>query len=184
MDHTFHELNWDNPFGRGPVRYPLFEVRWWPFLRGDAYVNPFHDLLYALSRTPLTTQRPGKLPKGSVRFTADSLIVQAGREEATVYRYDQLLAFKLDYQVLLNGPQRDYASNSVSYFTCYVRTEEMDHRTQLVVSQSGYLRFLEDLYRLRVPFREFTNGIRSFKTSTNVPYRRIQELKKKYGIQW
>ncbi|WP_116108757.1 hypothetical protein [Lewinella sp. IMCC34191] len=184
MDHSFPQIDRANLFRSVPVRNPLLEVRWWAFLRGDAYVNPFHDLLYALSRQSLTGESLGGGSHKRIRFTEDKIVLDTDRKAKTVIAYADLLTFQLDYQTLVPGGPEAYSSNQSRYVTCYFRSEEKYHRVHFAVRQQAYVRLLDDLYRHRVVFRELVNGIRSFKTATYLPYRRIQELKKEFGIEW
>ena len=79
-----------------PDRNPLTEVRWWGFLTGDAYANPFHDLLYAVSRS--ATAGPGAaVGKRTAEFTADRLILTGGDGTTVTYLYAELELLKLNH---------------------------------------------------------------------------------------
>ena len=184
MQHTFPEIDITRQFPAAPERYPLLEVRWWGFLRGDAYVNPFHDLLHALSRTthPAVARRGGKTR--SVSFEQQQLVVHSpgGRKERIPYH--TLAELKLFYQQMMAG-----AGSAGRYMAGYYLTLELKEASgyrsiHLGVGYSQYLDLLTFLYGHRVIFREYMNGLRSYLADNHVPYRKVQEIKQKHGVPW
>ncbi|WP_157974548.1 hypothetical protein [Lewinella sp. IMCC34183] len=169
-----------------PERSPLLEVRLLGFLRGDAYVNPLHDLLYALSRTSLPHvpgYRGGRI--GTVTFDARGITVQEGKEPAPLFAYDTLVQLHLDYQTL-PGPGSPYARNRVNpyYLHLYLSEPERVLEFDVAASRKSVTRLLQFLYDHRVRFREFRDGLRSYLLETDIRYQQVQELKARYGLDW
>ena len=184
MQRTYPEINVQDRFPLAPVRNPWTEVRWWGFLIGDAYVNPFHDLLHALSRDarPSVARPRGKLR--TVSFQADQLLIEhpGGQEER--FRYDEQSQLKLFYRpfVLPNGTP---AGKTAGYFLTLEYDDSGKVRSiHLRIGYRVYLSLLDFLYKNRVIFREYVDGSRSYRGETNVPYRKVQEIKQKHGVPW
>ena len=184
MERTFPEINVQDHFPAAPVRTPWTEVRWWGFLVGDAYVNPFHDLLHALSRDARPSVARGRGKLRSVTFAEDQFILRHpdGREER--YRYVELFATKLIYQEL---HQHQPLTGRLSFG--FFLTLEWDHSGKvhsihLRIGYGQYRSLLDFLYHHRVVFREYLNGQRSYRAETNIPYGKVQEIKRKHGVPW
>lgn len=182
MDYVLREIEPGRPGPELPIRNPLAEVRWLAFLRGDAYVNPFHDLLHALSRKEAILSRAAQAGSRVVRFLPDRLLIIAPDDSETELRFADVLDLRLHYA---RAPESDprFRLWSVYYLKVTAKTETRDYRFNLTIPYGRYRRLLDDLYDHRVPFREFTDGLRTFKLKTP-GYGRIQQLKKQYGIRW
>ncbi len=169
-----------------PVRNPLAEVRWLAFLRGDAYVNLFQDLLYALARSHGPHRHPEVAARPRVGFTESGITVERPAGEPVHYPYEEVRSFRLDYTTLLQE-QAVFRDGTQAGFFARLRLpagvpQLWDYR--LAMSRGRFLQLVDFLYARRVAFREFHGGTRSFRLKTNVGYRRVQELKEQYGIEW
>lgn len=181
MDWTLPEIDLSAAFRPVVVRNPLLEVRWLAFLRGDAYVNPFHDLLHALSRssTPATGAVPGHLRH--VRFLPERLEIIGPDGAVVKLVYRELRELRLDYHGFFHyGPSPGGGS---SFVELTAETEEKVYRLKLRIRGPEYRRLLNQLYDLRIPFREYYYGLRTFKLQ-QLDYAQIQQFKQEYGIPW
>lgn len=169
-----------------PVRNPLAEVRWLAFLRGDAYVNLFQDLLYAVAR-PHGRQPPPEAPaRLRVEFTETGITVTQPEGEPVHHPYEEVPSFRLDYTTLAQE-QLVFPGDAQPGFHAILRLSSgvlPRWEYQLAMSRRQFLRVVDFLYARRVTFREFYGGTRSFRLVTNISYKRVQELKARYGIEW
>lgn len=165
-----------------PDRNPLGEVRWWGFLRGDAYANPFHDLLYAVSRRAGGGGSNTEPAKRSATFTATALTLTAADGTSATLPYAELDTLKLNYTGYLSdgGFQVGAYYTRLEYRPVAGRLQHLNLR----MSQPQCRLLIGFLYDHRVSFREYVDGQRSYRLGTNISYDRIQELKAKYGIEW
>ncbi|WP_104417749.1 hypothetical protein [Neolewinella xylanilytica] len=184
MTHTFPEIDLQDYFRAAPARNAFWEVRWWAFLRGDAYVNPFHDLLYAFSRKTSQNLVNRSRPMRKVTFTPDRLCIRSIAGDTREFPYRELSVFELRWnQVFPAGPD-SYSSAPGNYLLLVARSEGEEFRIPVACTGTSLSRLLRELYDQRVPLREFVNGMRSFRLATDIPYQRIQALKETYGISW
>lgn len=165
-----------------PVRNPLAEVRWWGFLTGDAYANPFHDLLYAFSRSAAPAEKgPDKKLGRSVSFSDDGLTVTDTDQRQRTHKYASLTYLKLDHTDTIEGS----LTQQMAYFTrLKFGTLQGKQRIELRMSERSMLALCDRLLRLGVPFKEYLNGMRSFRQKVNYTYDEIQLLKRDHGIEW
>ncbi len=180
----FQEIDLQDYYRPSPARNPFLEVRWWAFLRGDAYVNPFHDLLYALSRRSQPSLSGGGRKLRSVTFLADRLRIGSPRGQTEEITYADAFDVSLFYHGLYDGMESGQPHRMGYYLTLKVKMAQRDVRIHVKASQGNYLRLLDFLYEQRVQFREFMDGSRSFRANSHIPYRQVQEIKKKYGVRW
>jgi hypothetical protein len=181
---TFEEHLPPPPVQIEPPRNPLKEIRVGAFLRGDAYVNPFHDLLSAFSRSG--PKRPAPPPKPFLRrvvFEEDGIRnIEETKTDFTPYaEVDQLrLYFQGIFTELEFAGGQYITSLRVGYGGPDTPRRELE-----VKSSSQRARALcKFLLDRKVSFKEFYNGSRSFLLDTNLNYRRIQRIKREYGIEW
>jgi hypothetical protein len=102
------------------------------------------------------------------------------------YEYADLEDLKLNFAFDFTQPGRDYLAGP-TYLRLLVLTFTAGDRQRmfrLQCSETKFRKLIARLYNHRVRFREFHQGVRSFKLATNIPYRRVQQLKKEYGIEW
>ena len=184
MEWHFREVE-PRPVEALEIRNPLREVRWWAFLRGDAYVNPFHDLLYALSRSSRkrgATERRFHTKLRSVRFHEDRLDIEWPSGRRHELPYAELSEFDLRYRDLY----AEYPAATVGPYTpltLQAQAEGDPYKLHLYVARTTYLKLLNYLYEHRVPFREFYNGTRTFKMQ-GLSYEEVQKVKATYGVRW
>ena len=65
----------------------------------------------------------------------------------------------------------------------FVRQDE-EVTIDLATHQRQCKQLFKELYRSRVNFQEYYMGSRSFLLDTEIPYKKVQELKAEYGIDW
>ena len=168
-------------YSLAPVRNPLGEVRWWRYLGGRAYVNPFHDLLYAMSRNPRPT--PARTLSGrQVTFAEQTLSVSPSSEYSRTYKYTELILLKLNY-TCFKDPRTGSAS-VYNFLRLEYATDSSHDTVDLSIPEYQCKRLFKILYAQRVRFQEYYMGSRSFLLNTDIPYKRVQELKAEYGIDW
>ncbi|WP_116127259.1 hypothetical protein [Lewinella sp. IMCC34183] len=169
-----------------PVRNPLLEVRLFGFLRGDAYVNPFHDLLYALSRS----SRPEKTAEQEpglrrVQFADTGLSVSFPNATERTYPYASLQTLILSYAPTFTGEPAQFGFQYGTYLMQLTFTAgDESFGLPLKTSRVRFVELLDFLYARRVKFREFTHDMRSFRMDVNLSYRQVQEFKAKYDVEW
>ena len=169
-------------YSLAPVRNPLDEVRWWRYLGGRAYVNPLHDLLYALSRNTSSAEKRRDPGRRQVTFGDSSIsIVEVDGAESS-YLYQNLGQIKLDYTCFYDSGDPMVGG---SYFlrVSFVSWNQ-GYTIDLAAHRGQCKRLLQDLYAQRVRFQEYYMGSRSFLLNADIPYKRIQELKAEYGLKW
>ena len=182
MDWTLPEIDPNFAFRPVVVRNPLLEVRWLAFLRGDAYVNPFHDLLHALSRSPAGAVEAVPDHLRRVRFLPERLEIIGPDGNTLALVYEELLDLRLNYNGFFSEQGVGYG-NYASFLECTAETEEKVYSLKLKISATDHRRMLTQLYDRRIPFREYHNGLRTFKLR-HLSYAEIQQVKKEYGIRW
>ena len=169
-------------FSSESARNPLAEVRWWGFLAGDAYANPFHDLLYVFSRSDAPAEKaPTVRSARTVTFSASALTVTGTDDRRRTYDYSSLAYLKIDYTCMSQGSM----SEGMYFFTrLEFGTLEGKKRIELKMTGRGMLAICNLLLHNQVAFKEYYNGMRSFLQETNFSYDEIQVLKRKHGIEW
>ena len=182
MNWTLPEIDPSFAFRPVVVRNPLLEVRWLAFLRGDAYVNPLHDLLHALSRSPAATVDAGADHLRQVRFLPERLEIIGPDGKTVALTYQKLLDLRLNYNGFFSN-QGAGAGSYASFLEFTAETEEKVYSFNLKISGTDFRRMLAQLYDRRIPFRECHNGLRTFKLR-HLSYAQIQQVKKEYGIRW
>ena len=184
MQRTYPEINVQDRLPLAPVRNPWQEVRWWGFLIGDAYVNPFHDLLHALSRDARPSVARGRGKLRTVTFGEEQFIIRDAKGREEPYRYAELFNLKLFYHELHH--QQPLAGRlSFGFFLTLEWDDSAKVRSiHLRIGYGQYRSLLDFLYRHHVVFREYLSGLRSYRAETNIPYGKVQEIKREHGVPW
>ncbi len=102
--------------------------------------------------------------------------------EGSSYRYENLGQLKCDYTCFYD-PSNPMVGSAYFLRVSFVSWNQ-GHTIDLAVHRGQCKRLFQDLYAQRVRFQEYYMGSRSFLLDTEIPYKRIQELKAEYGIDW
>ena len=183
---TLKEYHRGQPSDLGPSRNPLAEVRWLAFLRGDAYANPFHDLVYAFSRSTAPKKEAVAVAAATGRrelyFGTCDLTLKDESGSTRTFSYEDVGHLKLHYQPDYYTHYESPLLDTAVLVTFFADGKRVELRSR--VARVEFIRLCKMLLEQRVPFREFHSHHRSFLLRTDHSYREVQEIKERYGIDW